>query len=264
MHPGNVFVDISDPNNPTYIALDCAIIGSLTEADKNYLARNLLAFFRGDYEEVARLHVRSGWVPAETNISDFTTALSSVLDPFFQKPIKEISFGRVLLQLFQTAREFDIEIQPQLVLLQKTLINIEGMGRQIYPELDLWETAAPFMERWMSKRIGVRALIKRFTEHGPRWLELLPEVPDLIFSTLQEMGELSNNNRKQLQMLREVKSNIAVQTRKTRSQHLGGLAMIGAIFSMLLPSTGYITAIDPIIPGSVLGTLGIYWMYIHS
>ena len=264
MHPGNVFVDISDPDNPTYIALDCAIIGSLTEADKNYLARNLLAFFRRDYEEVARLHVRSGWVPADTNTSDFAAVIRRVVDPFFQKPIKEISFGTVLLQLFQTAREFNMEVQPQLVLLQKTLINIEGMGRQIYPDLDLWETAAPFMERWMANRIGVRALVRRITENVPRWLEQLPEVPDLIFSTLQEVGNLSDSNRKQVQMLSEVQSSLAAQTRKKRSQQLGSLAMIGAILSMLLPVTGYVTAIDPVISGSVLGTLGIYWMYIHS
>ncbi len=264
MHPGNVFVDISDPENPTYIALDCAIIGSLTEDDKNYLARNLLAFFHRDYDEVARLHVRSGWVPSDTNTRDFADVIRRVVDPFFQKPIKDISFGQVLLQLFQTAREFNMEVQPQLVLLQKTLINIEGMGRQIYPDLDLWETAAPFMEGWMADRMGVRALVRRMSQNAPRWLEQLPEVPDLVFRTLHEMGDLTESNRQQAQMLREVQHSLAAQVRKTGSQKLGGLAMIGAILALLLPATGYATTIDPVIPGSVLGTLGIYWMYIHS
>ncbi|MDG1231432.1 MAG: 2-polyprenylphenol 6-hydroxylase, partial [Pseudomonadales bacterium] len=144
MHPGNVFVDITDPDDPTYIALDCAIMGSLTENDKDYLARNLLAFFHRDYDEVARLHVKSGWVPFDTDINEFSAVIRRVCDPFFQKPIKDISFGIVLLELFDTARKYNMEVQPQLVLLQKTLINIEGMGRQIYPDLDLWETAAPF------------------------------------------------------------------------------------------------------------------------
>ncbi len=264
MHPGNVFINTADPDNPSYIALDCAIIGSLSEEDKNYIARNLLAFFRRDYEEVARLHVRSGWVPPDTNIIDLSKVIQQVVDPFFQKPIKEISFGTVMLQLFRTAREFNMEIQPQLVLLQKTLINIEGMGRQIYPELDLWETAAPFMEVWIRKRRGINALVGRITKNAPRWIEQLPDFPDLILNTMHQMGELSSSNRKQVEMLSELKSSLSVQTRKTRSQRLGGIAMIAAIFSMLLPTTGLATSIDPIISGSVLGSIGIYWMYIHS
>lgn len=264
MHPGNVFIDATDPENPTYIALDCAIIGSLTENDKNYLARNLLAFFNRDYDEVARLHIRSGWVPPDTSQADFACVIAEVCDPFFHKPIKEISFGTVLLQLFQTARQFDMEVQPQLVLLQKTLINIEGMGRQIYPDLDLWETGAPFMERWLQDRIGVRALVRRIAENAPRWLEQLPELPDLVFNTMTDIGELSENNRQQAMMLSDVQKSLAAQTKKTRYQRLGGLALVGAILSLMLPATGYVTPVDPVISGSVLGSLGIYWMYIHS
>ena len=211
MHPGNVFIDVTDPENPTYIALDCAIIGSLTENDKNYLAKNLLAFFHRDYEEVARLHVRSGWVPADTDVNEFAGVIRQVCDPFFQKPINEISFGTVLLELFQTARRFDMEVQPQLVLLQKTLINIEGMGRQIYPELDLWETAAPFMERWMSDRIGVSALLRRIGENAPRWLDQLPELPDLAFNTMVELRDMAENSREQARTLKEVKQNLDSQ-----------------------------------------------------
>ena len=157
-----------------------------------------------------------------------------------------------------------MHLRPELVLLQKTLINIEGMGRQIYPDLDLWETAAPFMEGWMADRMGVRALVRRMSQNAPRWLEQLPEIPDLVFRTLHEMGDLTESNRQQAQMLREVQHSLAAQVRKTGSQKLGGLAMIGAILALLLPATGYATTIDPVIPGSVLGTLGIYWMYIHS
>lgn len=264
MHPGNVFVDISDPEDPTYIALDCAIIGSLTESDKNYLARNLLAFFHRDYDEVARLHIRSGWIPHDTDALKFASVMREVCDPYFQKPISEISFGNFLLDMFQTARQFDMEIQPQLVLLQKTLINIEGMGRQIYPDLDLWETAAPFMEKWMQNRVGVGAILRRLTDNAPRWLDQLPEIPDLAYNTMIEIGELAESNRSQVRMLAEVQRALQLQTRRTRYQRLGGLALIGAVLSMLVPATGYTTAINPVIPGSVLGTLGIYWMYIHS
>ena len=264
MHPGNVFIDLTDPDNPTYIALDCAIIGSLTENDKNYLARNLLAFFNRDYDEVARLHIRSGWVPHDTDADRFAAVIRRVCDPFFQKPISEISFGNVLLELFQTARQFDMEVQPQLVLLQKTLINIEGMGRQIYPELDLWETAAPFMERWMKDRMGIKGLLRRLSDNAPRWLDQLPEIPDLVLNTMVEVGELSDTNRRQTQVLAQVQGQLEAQARRARFQRLGGLALIGALLSLLLPASGYATDLDTIIPGSVLGTLGIYWMYIHS
>ena len=264
MHPGNVFIDTSDPENPTYIALDCAIIGSLTENDKDYLARNLLAFFHRDYDEVARLHIESGWVPPETDLREFATVIRRVCDPYFQKPIKEISFGTVLLQLFQTARQFNMEVQPQLVLLQKTLINIEGIGRQIYPDLDLWETAAPFMERWMQDRVGVAGLIRRISESAPRWLDQLPELPDLVYKALTELKDLSAHNRTQASALIEVREALQAQSRRARYRRLGGLALIGALFSVLVPMSGYTTEIHPLIPGSLLGTLGIYWMYIHA
>ncbi len=264
MHPGNVFVDISDPENPTYIALDCAIIGSLTENDKNYLARNLIAFFQQDYDEVARLHLLSGWVPADTDEKEFAAVIRSVCEPVFQKPIKEISFGNVLLSLFQAARQFEMEVQPQLILLQKTLINIEGMGRQIYPDLDLWETAAPFMERWMKQRIGVQGFIRKLSEQAPRWLDQLPDLPDLAYNTLLEIKQLSAQNRAQATLLVKVKEALQAQVRRQKYQRWGGLALIAAICSMFIPLSGYADQIDPLLPGSLLGTLGIYWMYIHS
>lgn len=263
MHPGNVFVDIKDPGNPTYIALDCAIIGSLTENDKDYLARNLLAFFHRDYGEVARLHVKSGWVPPDTDVEEFAAVIRRVCDPFFAKPIKDISFGTVLLQLFQTARQFNMEVQPQLVLLQKTLINIEGMGRQIYPDLDLWETAAPFMEAWMQDRVGLPGLLKQLGKNAPRWIEKLPEIPDLAYGAMVELRDLGERNREQTRALSEVKQALEEQTRRSRYQRLGGLALIAALFSMLAPASAQ-AGIDPVVPGSILGALGVYWMYIHT
>lgn len=264
MHPGNVFVDTSDPENPTYIALDCAIIGSLGENDKRYLAKNLLAFFHRDYEEVAKLHIQSGWVPADTDADEFARVLASVCDPVFQKPIKEISFGNLLLSLFRTARQFDMEVQPQLVLLQKTLINIEGMGRQIYPDLDLWETAAPFMETWMASRIGVRGLLRRMVEQAPRWLEMLPDLPDLTFDTMAEIRALSNQAKVQAGTLAEVRTALGRQAKRSRYQKLGGAALIAAFFSLLLPATGYANDMNTMIPGALLGSLGVYWIYLHA
>ncbi len=160
MHPGNIFVSRENPVDPKYIAVDFGIIGSLTPEDQSYLARNFLAFFQRDYRQVAQLHVDSGWVPADTNVDAFETAIRSVCEPIFEKPLKEISFGQVLLGLFQTARRFNMEVQPQLVLLQKTLLNIEGLGRQLYPDLDLWQTAKPFLENWMKERMGPKAVYR--------------------------------------------------------------------------------------------------------
>ena len=264
MHPGNVFIDITDPAEPTYIALDCAIIGSLTEDDKNYLAENLLAFFHQDYAKVAELHVASGWVPADTNVKDFEAVIRSVCAPVFQKPIKDISFGKVLLSLFRAARQFEMEVQPQLVLLQKTLLNIEGMGRQIYPDLDLWETAAPYMENWMQERYGATALFKKVTDDAPRWLRQLPQLPDLAIGALTELNSLGERADQQTKLLGDIKQELSRQARRNRYTRIGGVALIAAILTSLLPLSGYATTPEAIVGTSILGSLGVYWMYIHS
>jgi len=176
MHPGNILVT---PEGQ-YVALDFGIMGTLTEVDKHYLARNFIAFFRRDYRRVAEAHVESGWAPPGTRVEEFETAIRAVCEPIFDKPLKEISFGRVLLRLFQTSRRFNIEIQPQLVLLQKTLLNIEGLGRDLDPELDLWSTAKPYLERWMSEQVGWRGLVRRVGDELPFWSELLPQLPRLL------------------------------------------------------------------------------------
>lgn len=203
MHPGNIFVDASTPERPSYIAVDMAIVGSLTREDQYYLARNLLAMFRRDYRLVAELHVMSGWVRPDTNIGDFEAAVRSVCEPTFERPLKEISFGRVLVSLFQTARAFDMEVQPQLVLLQKTLLNIEGLGRQLYPDLDLWTTAHPYLERWLQDRFHPRTLLAELRRYGPEWLETFPRVPQLIYSSLQQISQLDDHSRRLQQELRE-------------------------------------------------------------
>ena len=182
MHPGNIFVDAEGH----YIALDFGIMGTLTDEDKNYLAQNFLAFFRRDYRRVAQAHVDAGWVPRGTRVDEFESAIRAVCEPIFDRPLKEIYFGKVLLRLFQTSRRFNVEVQPQLVLLQKTLLNIEGLGRQLDPDLDLWKTAKPFLERWMNDQIGWRALLRHVRDEAPDWVRTLPQIPRLAYLALQE------------------------------------------------------------------------------
>ncbi|MEE2520577.1 ubiquinone biosynthesis regulatory protein kinase UbiB [Pseudomonas aeruginosa] len=184
MHPGNIFVSTRTPWNPQYIAIDCGIIGSLTPEDQDYLARNLIAFFKRDYRKVAQLHIDSGWVPADTKVNDFEAAIRTVCEPIFEKPLKDISFGQLLLRLFQTARRFNMEIQPQLVLLQKTLLNIEGLGRQLYPDLDLWSTAQPFLERWMRERISPLQLLRNLQSQA----EQVPHLSQMARDTLERLS----------------------------------------------------------------------------
>ena len=197
MHPGNVFVNPENPDNPQWIGLDCGIVGTLSREDKRYLAENLLAFFNRDYRKVAELHVDSGWVPRDTNVNDFEFAIRMVCEPIFAKPLGEISFGHVLLNLFNTARRFNMEVQPQLVLLQKTLLYVEGLGRQLYPQLDLWATAKPFLETWMMNQVGPQAVIHAVKERAPFWAEKLPELPELLYDSLRQ-GKAMNYRMDQL------------------------------------------------------------------
>ncbi|MED5619611.1 ubiquinone biosynthesis regulatory protein kinase UbiB [Ideonella sp. BN130291] len=186
MHPGNIQVSLAPETFGRYIALDFGIIGTLTEFDKEYLAQNFIAFFRRDYKRVAELHLESGWVPPGTRIDALESAVRAVCEPHFDRPLKDISLGQVLLRLFQTSRRFNVEIQPQLVLLQKTLLNVEGLGRQLDPDLDLWNTAKPFLERWMNEQVGWRGLLERLKQEAPRYAQLLPELPRLVHQRLQQ------------------------------------------------------------------------------
>jgi len=186
MHPGNIFVDMADPRKPSYLAVDFGIVGSLTQADQRYLAENFLAFFNRDYKKVAELHVESGWIPKGTRVEDFESAIRTVCEPIFGKPIKDISFGFFLLRLFQIARRFNYQVQPQLVLLQKTLLTIEGLGRQLYPDLDLWKSAKPIMEEWMWNRIGPSAQLARLRSQAPALAESLPELAQRALKVLAQ------------------------------------------------------------------------------
>ncbi len=186
MHPGNIFVSYEHPEDPQWIGIDCGIVGTLNRDDKRYLAENFLAFFNRDYRKVAELHVESGWVPADTKVEEFESAIRTVLEPIFEKPLSEISFGHVLLNLFNTARRFNMAVQPQLVLLQKTLLYVEGVGRQLYPQLDLWKTAKPFLEEWMQQQVGYKAVINAVKEKAPYWAEKLPDLPELVYDALRQ------------------------------------------------------------------------------
>lgn len=238
MHPGNIFVEPSG----RYISVDFGIMGTLTTEDQRYLAENLLAFFNRDYRRVAELHVDSGWVPKNTRVDEFEAAIRTVSEPIWEKPIAEISFGHFLLRLFQTARRFDMQVQPQLVLLQKTLLNIEGLGRMLYPELDLWTTAKPFMERWMKEQVGPKAFLKRLKSNLPQMSEDLPEVPLLAHRVLKDAanGKLTVNwQSDQLDALRE---EVIQSNKRTLKTIAGGVLMVagilvGALGSPLVPAS---------------------------
>ncbi len=239
MHPGNIFVDPASPDNPCYIAVDFGIMGSLSTSDQRYLAENFVAFFNRDYRRVAELHVDSGWVDSGTRIDEFEAAVRSVCEPMFQRPLAEISFAQLLVRLFQTARAFNMEIQPQLLLLEKTFLHIEGIGRQLYPQLDLWDTAKPFLERWLSEQLGARALIKGLRQNLPYIAEHLPDLPQLAFKALDRIA----NDKLQVEM-----SSTQLETlrREIRDANRRGIrATIGASFVV---SASIILGLDNVAP----------------
>jgi len=255
MHPGNIFVT---PEG-SYIAVDFGIMGTLSPVDQRYLAENFLAFFKRDYRRVAELHVESGWVPAGTRVEAFESAIRTVCEPIFERPLAEISFGTLLLRLFQTARRFDMEVQPQLVLLQKTLLSIEGLGRQLYPELDLWQTAKPFLERWMSEQVGGRALLQGLKENLPLWAEKLPEMPGLVHRALTRIEELPAQRERQLLELQKLREEIRVTRRLTLTSITGGALLIsgGLVYGLVWP--GEATLLSAILAGGGLTALLLAW-----
>ena len=213
MHPGNIQVSLAPESFGRYISLDFGIVGTLTEYDKEYLAQNFTAFFRRDYKRVAQLHIESGWVPANTRVDELESAIRAVCEPYFDRPLKEISLGMVLMRLFQTSRRFHVEIQPQLVLLQKTLLNIEGLGRQLDPELDLWNTAKPFLEKWMVDQLGPKKLLFELRDQAPQYAKLLPQLPRLLHDFLQQ-PRTDQEDRKHLALLiaEQRRTNSTLQT----------------------------------------------------
>ncbi|MBD3671284.1 MAG: ubiquinone biosynthesis regulatory protein kinase UbiB [Gammaproteobacteria bacterium] len=252
MHPGNIFVS----QQGQYMAVDFGIMGTLTPEDKRYLAENFLAFFQRDYLRVAELHVESGWVPKNTRVDEFESAIRSVCEPIFERPLSEISFAQLLIRLFQTARRFNMEVQPQLVLLQKTLLNIEGLGRQLYPQLDLWQTAKPFLENWMKQQVGVRAFAANFKRQAPVTLERLPEIPLLLHGVLKQLndGELETVLRPDA--LHSIRHEIRRANRRTVWSILGsGLLIAAALVLGLEPSSRYM--FDPLWMSAGLGIAGL-------
>ena len=244
MHPGNIFVSTENPEDPKYIAVDFGIMGSLSIQDQRYLAENFVAFFNRDYRRVAELHVDSGWVDRDTRIEDFEAAIRTVCEPMFQRPLSEISFGQLLLRLFQTAREFNMEIQPQLLLLEKTFLHIEGLGRQLYPQLDLWDTAKPFLERWLSEQLGVRALIKGLKKNLPYIAENLPDLPQLAFKTLHKIA----NDELQIEWKSKELESLKKEIRQANARNTR--AIIGGSFVISASIIAGLDGLAPIMVGS--------------
>ncbi|HEX5514245.1 MAG TPA: ubiquinone biosynthesis regulatory protein kinase UbiB [Gammaproteobacteria bacterium] len=256
MHPGNIFVDASDPTEPKYIAVDFGIVGTLAPADHRYLAENFIAFFNRDYRRVAELHIESGWVPADTRVNEFEAAMRTVCEPIFERPLSEISFGALLLRLFQTGRRFDMEVQPQLVLLQKTLLNIEGLGRDLYPELDLWKTAKPYMEGWMRQQIGVGSIARRIRQELPIWSERLPGLPARINQALDDLSAMRRHMAEYTQEIEHLRRQIRNNGRRNVAAAIGSACILGAF--ILLAGSGrtleFLTHIPAL--GWALGAVG--------
>ncbi|KTD76411.1 ubiquinone biosynthesis regulatory protein kinase UbiB [Legionella waltersii] len=252
MHPGNIFVSYKHPSDPQYICIDFGIIGTLTDSDKRYLAENLLAFFNRDYKRVAELHVESGWVSRNTRITDFESAIRTVCEPIFEKPLKDISFAQVVLRLFQVARRFHMEVQPQLILLQKTLLAIEGLGRQLYPDLDLWATAKPFLEQWLKDQIGPKSFMEQLKLNLPFFAEQLPHMPRLLFELLEFKKEQLLSQKEKDKLNAELES----QTIQWRSLGIGVFLTslsLGLINYFDLLDSNHLTSLS--ITGTVLAGL---------
>jgi ubiquinone biosynthesis protein len=224
MHPGNILVSVAPESFGRYIALDFGIVGTLNDFDKDYLSQNFLAFFRRDYKRVAEAHIESGWAPPETRVDELESAVRACCEPIFDRPLKDISFGQVLLRLFQTSRRFNVEVQPQLVLLQKTLLNIEGLGRQLDPDLDLWKTAKPYLEKWMGEQVGVQGMMDRLKEEAPRFTHIIPQLPRLLHRALCHAAEPSRREAELMEML------VIEQRRTIRMLRL---LIVGAALSVL-------------------------------
>lgn len=258
MHPGNIFVNCDNPEDPQYIAIDCGIVGSLTREDQDYLARNLLAFFHQDYYEVAALHIESGWVGENTRANEFAAAIRTVCEPILEKPLKDISFGQVLLGLFQTARRFNMEVQPQLVLLQKTLLNIEGLGRQLYPDLDLWSTAKPYLEQWMKERAGVSGLWESLKRQAPELSHQLPELPVLAHQALSRMEHEHRQRHQQVDAISAMRVQMARHSKRLYRLRLGLILL--ALALAWQPLSGWIELQEwPVLAAAAIGLLLLVW-----
>jgi len=253
MHPGNIFVLLDDPEHPRYAAIDFGIVGTLSATDQRYLAENFLAFFDRDYHKIAKLHVDSGWVPADTRVDELESAVRTVCEPIFNKPLAEISFGQVLIRLFETARRFDMEVQPQLILLQKTLLNIEGLGRELYPQLDLWQTAQPVLRRWMNEQVGGRAVIDSIRDNLPQLREALRELPGALKQLADQASEGNLRFRMESPELERIERELEWQRRQRYLLFAAGTL---AVCGTLLLALGSVTWLG----GLLLGAAGLAFL----
>ncbi len=249
MHPGNIFVQLDDPENPKYAAVDFGIIGTLTKDDQYYLAENFLAFFEADYRKIAQLHIDSGWVPSDTRVDELEIAIRTVCEPIFNKPLSEISFANVLMRLFDTARQFNMEVQPQLILLQKTLFNIEGLGRELYPELDLWKTAYPVLKNWMDEQIGIRAVLKDFQRNIPLLRQTARDFPKILNQLTKQTSE-SNAHKKRLT---KIQNRLLEQKNQIFFLGIGITSITSSALIHLLGSLSW--------PTYILAAIGVYCFY---
>ena len=253
MHPGNIFVMIDDPARPKYAAVDFGIVGTLDPRDQHYLAANFLAFFERDYRRVAVLHVESGWVPATTRVDELESAVRTVCEPIFNKPLKEISFGQVLLRLFETARRFDMKVQPQLILLQKTLLNIEGLGRDLYPELDIWQTASPILRQWMGERVSGATVVRDIRSQLPEVLEALRMMPTLVKGAVQRAQDGTLRLQVEARNVAEPQREIRDGDRRRDAITIGAAVLLGGLVWLAVSR-------EPVWPGAALTALGVAWL----
>jgi ubiquinone biosynthesis protein len=253
MHPGNIFVDASDPKNPRYAAVDFGIIGTLDPRDQLYLAGNFLAFFERDYRRVAMLHLESGWVPAGTRVDELESAVRTVCEPIFDKPLKDISFGVVLLHLFEIARRYRMQVQPQLILLQKTLLNIEGLGRELYPDLDLWKTALPILRDWMRERSSPRAVLSSLREHWPDVAEAVKAFPVIARRAIRRAYDDELVVKTESESLEKLRVELRRQRRRSDALFAAGVVFLGGIIWIAL-------ATQPSWLGWLLAAGGAAWM----
>ncbi|HSD75337.1 MAG TPA: ubiquinone biosynthesis regulatory protein kinase UbiB [Steroidobacteraceae bacterium] len=254
MHPGNIFVIVDDPENPRYAAVDFGIVGTLSPRDQHYVAENFLAFFERDYHRVAKLHVDSGWVPPGTRVDELESAVRTVCEPIFNKPLKDISFGQVLVRLFETARRFNMEIQPQLVLLQKTLLNIEGLGRQLYPELDLWKTAQPILREWMRERVSGRALVDRLRTQLPELAEAAKTLPQLVQGVIQQAADGRFRLQVESPGIEELKRTVRDTNARRDEITVAGVLLLGGIVWLAVGHNAEW-------PGWLLTAAGSLWLF---
>ncbi len=246
MHPGNIFIDTTNPAEPRYIGIDCGIIGTLEPEDQHYLASNLLAFFRRDYRKVAQLHVDSGWVPRDTPVGELEAAIRTVCEPIFEKPLKDISFGQLLVRLFQVARRFNMQVQPQLVLLEKTLLNVEGLGRQLYPDLDLWATAQPYLEKWMKDQVSPTGILCDIKEQGADWLLSAPVMAQRVMSTVRTLVD-------QQQALHH--QQVRAEKRQQKQRRFGVLLLLAG--GVLMVTSGSLFVEKELLDQTMVGLLAV-------